>query len=738
MFRWADYFNSGKGTIMKRVALVTMLFLMVCGVAQAQPLADRLPADTMVYVGWAGCDSLADAYDQSKLKKLYATEDGEAESIGQVIAALAPVVAQEEPELARMLPKLGQIVDASLEHPGAIAIGIRPQPGRDPMPRFAWIIDAGADAQAVHQQFEELLNDIRQQSGEDIPLALSRDGNQVWLTFDMGPVTNRADSLAAKPGFIKSFNAQIESPAIWAQVDCAGIIGFIDQMVVAESGAESYETEQWRMVHDMLGIQGLREITLTAGFHGADWRSELFVHAPAPRTGVLAVIESSGRLSPEALASIPETASIAGGFQIDISKLYAWVYDMVGEMEPEGQQAIDQGIAQAGAMLGVDVKAALIDGIGSDWVYYADRNVGGNGVAGVVIRNQLRDPQAAMAIERLLTIGNMIMQQELGSEDLHLAIKPFQHGDHTVYYLNSPLISPALSVDDNQLLIGLYPQTVVSALDQQKTARSITDNPKFNALRRQLSVGPEYTGFHYVDTEQTLDSAYSNVLMMNRLYLGLADMMGIQTDPLSIPPIQKLRPLMSPIASFSWIDKDGFHMRSHEPFPGSSMYGAGTSGQTTIGAAALAGGIMLPALNRAREVSYRTASAANTRSITQACLIYSMENGGAFPGSLGELVAERVINPRVLFHPNSGKKVPPHLTDINEIAAWCDANTDYVYLGGSNRLPGDALVVYERIGPSWTREGIAMAFGDGHAEWVKLHEAKQLIKEDKRRRANWE
>src|SRR3982751_4660865 len=36
--------------------------------APAQPLADRMPADAIVYAGWAGADSLGPQYDASHLK----------------------------------------------------------------------------------------------------------------------------------------------------------------------------------------------------------------------------------------------------------------------------------------------------------------------------------------------------------------------------------------------------------------------------------------------------------------------------------------------------------------------------------------------------------------------------------------------------------------------------------------------------------------------------------------------
>ena len=51
---------------------IVVLFtaLTVARSAQAQPLADRLPADTVVYVGWAGADSLGSQYEGSHLKAI--------------------------------------------------------------------------------------------------------------------------------------------------------------------------------------------------------------------------------------------------------------------------------------------------------------------------------------------------------------------------------------------------------------------------------------------------------------------------------------------------------------------------------------------------------------------------------------------------------------------------------------------------------------------------------------------
>ena len=61
-----------------------VLFLAAAPVARSQPLADRLPADTIVYVGWGGTQSV-EGYDASHLKAIL-----EASSLPAVFTEFLP------------------------------------------------------------------------------------------------------------------------------------------------------------------------------------------------------------------------------------------------------------------------------------------------------------------------------------------------------------------------------------------------------------------------------------------------------------------------------------------------------------------------------------------------------------------------------------------------------------------------------------------------------------------------
>src|SRR3982750_2418392 len=79
--------------------------------AHAQPLADRLPADTVVYVGWAGADSLGSQYEASHLKAVL-----EASNVRKFFDEFLPQVVEKikqgEPQARDALagaPSLGRL-----------------------------------------------------------------------------------------------------------------------------------------------------------------------------------------------------------------------------------------------------------------------------------------------------------------------------------------------------------------------------------------------------------------------------------------------------------------------------------------------------------------------------------------------------------------------------------------------------------------------------------------------------
>ena len=75
------------------LAVVLVVAQMSVTSVPAQPLADRVPADALVYVGWRGIESMGPGYDGSHLKAVL--EAGAPGSIfEQLVPALVARIAQ--------------------------------------------------------------------------------------------------------------------------------------------------------------------------------------------------------------------------------------------------------------------------------------------------------------------------------------------------------------------------------------------------------------------------------------------------------------------------------------------------------------------------------------------------------------------------------------------------------------------------------------------------------------------
>src|SRR3982751_1703418 len=93
---------TARPTVALCTALLLVVTLLASRAALAQPLADRLPADTVVYVGWAGADSLGTQYEASHLKAVL-----EASNVPKLFDEFLPRVIekirQEEPQARDVL-----------------------------------------------------------------------------------------------------------------------------------------------------------------------------------------------------------------------------------------------------------------------------------------------------------------------------------------------------------------------------------------------------------------------------------------------------------------------------------------------------------------------------------------------------------------------------------------------------------------------------------------------------------
>src|SRR5258705_7404492 len=102
-----------------------------------------------------------------------------------------------------------------------------------------------------------------------------------------------------------------------------------------------------------------------------------------------------------------------------------------------------------------------------------------------------------------------------------------------------------------------------------------------------------------MDLPRLAPRGYQMVLALQRGALGFADMFGLQTPAMVLPPLNKIQPHLAASLSATWIDDAGWHYRGVSPFPGADLLGGEQALATTIAPVAVAA--ILPATAKARQ-----------------------------------------------------------------------------------------------------------------------------------------
>ena len=713
---------------MLRTAIVSLVTLLVVSLpAAAQPLADRIPADAVVYVGWAGAESMGPGFEASHLKALLDSAE-----VGRWVNDVIPQIVQKAAQQQGGMPAAEMEAASGLlapmwRHPTALYIGPVDMAGEQgPVPRVALICDAGEEAASLQQNLQQF---VEQQGGENapFPVVVRKVGNVVALVVGNTPELDavlggkgNGKTITAVKSFAAAMSAQ-KSPVLAGYVDAEAIIRFADKMVAQQGDAGM--KENWPQAKDALGLAGLKRVSFAAGFDGKDWGTHAFIEAPAPRKGLLAMLEAEP-VSDDALRAIPSTATMAGVARVNLGGVFDAIRAAINKLDKRQGAEFDQAIGQVNEMLTLDVRQDVLGALGDEWSYYLAPEITGRGPLGIVMVNRLGDAgKAQAASDKLQELANQVIGQQL-PPDAKVSFKQAKVGGVTVQYLATPLVTPSWSIQDGNLYFGLYPQLVAGAAGHvSREGKSILDNEKFVALRKRLG-GQKATSFQFYDLPATAPTNYQTWLMLSS-FGKFGDLLGVDTPPMMLPPLQTFVGHVSVAGSVTWTDAAGWHFRGVTPFPGGTLVASETGGLLDAQSAVILPAILLPSLNRAREQANMTKSAVNLRMIGQAAHLYANEHKGRLPDDLAA-THEFVTNLDAYVNPRSGTAAPVGL-EGDELKAWINESSDYVYLGAGKSIRERADVVIAHEKTEGATRGIYILFMDGHVEFQEMPQARQTI-----------
>src|SRR4051812_16350897 len=142
-----------------RISALTAIIVLTCVTSAsyaAPPLADRVPGDALIYIGWTGSQSLPSGYEGSHLKAVLADS-----SLPELFQTLLPQLMAKAAPKDRDAAEVMRLIDAigapMWRHPSAIYFGGIDWGNGAPMPRFALLCDAGGEADALLREITRVV-----------------------------------------------------------------------------------------------------------------------------------------------------------------------------------------------------------------------------------------------------------------------------------------------------------------------------------------------------------------------------------------------------------------------------------------------------------------------------------------------------------------------------------------------------------------------------------------------------
>ncbi len=743
--------------------LIHQLFVLVAAVAftftsaQAQPLANAIPDDALIYVGWSGASNLGPDYDASHLKAfldkssirpfIERTIPAAAGKIAALPDSQLPVGPMEMQMIATIAKQYG---DQLLNRPMAIYIG-KPTYQRDSLPimKMALIFDDVEQPEAVAAMIAPgiaQMNQHRELRRAPFKFVLTRESKRIVIHTDVLS-KEEVEQLTKSQGktnittttrFKQASKSIGKHPAFVAYADIAMLNEFLDGALAEAMDIQRFKKAnviRTQQIKENLGLNDLHSITFSARLDGKGWRTSLHLAAPGQRSGLLKLIDLKP-LDYTLISLVPRDAEAASTIQLDVAALARETIKFIERTDWDGNEAeqFKQALQQADQFLGMSIMDEALPAFGQHWLYYYDAQTTGTGsfALGGVMINNLRDPAKASAIlDKLQLLAGAAMAQAPPMQDGYIKLKFRKEkvGDVEINYLALPLGAPTWAIHKGNLYFSLQPESVVSAVKFADSGKpSLVDHPFFKAQMKRLADN-KIAGFSWYDSPKMMTSAYPLWQIVGRTLVGFADMLGVEDTPVMLlPTLPEILEITEPSIGFMVADEAGVTFMNYESYPfATAMASTQQSALTGLNpaAAGLVVGAILPALEAARTAAQKVTDMSKMRGVVQIATTYAvMDTNQNLPKDLGQMYSEAQLDPELIFSEfGSQQDVPPGFYQWSDQKQrdWINDNSDFLYIGNGMKWETSASQILVVSKPHIARkmEGIHAGFADGHVEFIE-------------------
>jgi len=419
-----------------------------------------------------------------------------------------------------------------------------------------------------------------------------------------------------------------------------------------------------------LGLDGVKSLEFQWGFQGDALESFTKLVAPSPRRGVLSLLDQPA-FDIGSLPPIPAGQTSFTVLSMDLLKTYDQFVAVVKESEPEAEREIAEAEKSVRDLLGLDLRSDLLKPLGPQVVTYMlpveapqfgipnPMITAFTNYAGLVVDVQTADEMNVGAkLGRVVeAINKQVAEQMKGNPNPPKFAK--SDGPGVEYTMNlaglglppvfEQTFSPTITVGKGQLIFSPSRDAARKALATAGAAPAERWKPTEAFVPLVERLPKKMILLSIADIRETLPELIQGlpqaVAMLNaQLGQALKQQGGpdvsFHVDPAKIPPADQLRALLFPASTAVSVDDQGVTLHQRESLP--SISSPATAGVLV--------GLMLPAVQAAREAARRAQCVNNLKQIGLALHNYHDANGH-FPGNITDKDGKPLLSWRVAILP---------------------------------------------------------------------------------------